>query len=165
MKQFIVLLAILPLTLGLIMQMGLAQSNFSRIAAAESIVRGNAAPAAADAGGFTSDILAAMVLRLESACGIPPSDVAIDADSKAGADGTISYRVSVPIRRLVAAPGIFGIDPKDNSAVYTIEGTVYRRMPPEETEEAEDAHDKTEKTSKAAVETTSAGTGEDKNMN
>jgi hypothetical protein len=141
MKQFIVLLAVLPLTLALIMQIGLAQSNFALIAAAESIVRGSAAPAAADAGGFTNDIRADMAGRLHAATGVPRADISIDADRKAGADGAISYRVSVPIRRLVAAPGIFGISQKDNFATYTIEGTVYGRKEPERTEEAADAAD------------------------
>jgi hypothetical protein len=127
----------LPLILGLIMQVGLSQSNFATLAAAESIVRGRAAPAAADAGGFTDSIRADMAVRLSNVCGVSAADIHISADSKPNTDGYISYQVTVPIRRLVAAPGLFGVKSANNTGRYKIEGTAYARIEDEPKEEKE----------------------------
>ncbi|MDR2163678.1 MAG: hypothetical protein LBO70_07055, partial [Clostridiales Family XIII bacterium] len=63
MKQFIVLLAALPLMLGLLMQIGLSQSNFALTVRAESIVR-DYREAAADAGGFSDALRTEAAMRL-----------------------------------------------------------------------------------------------------
>jgi hypothetical protein len=135
MKQFIVLLALLPLLLGLIMQVGQAQGNFALTVRAESIVR-DAREAAAGAGGFDADIRAEMAARLAAVAGVAPGDVSVEADAAPDGDGELRYRVAVPVRRLVAAPAIFGIKPSENAGVYTIEGkvTVHRQDAEDETE-------------------------------
>jgi hypothetical protein len=127
MKQFIVLLAALPLMLGLLMQIGLAQGNFALTVRAESIVR-DCREYAADAGGFSDALRAEMATRIADATGASPGDISVNADETPDADGVIRYRVEIPIRRLVAAPALFGIAPHENSGNYVIEGTVRVRM-------------------------------------
>jgi hypothetical protein len=128
MKQFIVLLAILPLMLGLLMQTGLAQGNFALTVRAESIVR-DAREAAADAGGFTDGLRAETAARLADIAGVPPGDIAVTADGAPGADGVLRYRFGIPIRRLMAAPALFGVRDRENFGVYVIEGEVHARRP------------------------------------
>jgi hypothetical protein len=123
MKQFIVLLAALPLMLGLLMQIGLAQSNFALTVRAESIVR-DCREYAVDAGGFSGEIRAEMATRLAEMSGARPGDISMDVDETPDTDGIIRYRVEIPIRRLVAAPTLFGIAQHENSSAYVIEGTV-----------------------------------------
>jgi hypothetical protein len=123
MKQFIVLLATLPLVLGLLMQIGLAQSNFALTVRAESIVR-DCREYAADSGGFSGAIRAEMAARLAKATGASPGEISITADETPDSDNVIRYRVEIPIRRLVATPALFGIAPQKNAGTYIIEGTV-----------------------------------------
>jgi hypothetical protein len=122
-KQFIVLLATLPLMLGLLLQIGLAQGNFALTVRAESIVR-DCREYAAESGGFTDAVRSGMAGRLAGVAGALPGDILIDADSQPDADCVLRYRVGVPIKRLTAAPALFGVDPGENSGVYIIEGSV-----------------------------------------
>jgi hypothetical protein len=133
MKQFIVLLAVLPLMLGLLMQIGLAQGNFALTLRAESIVR-DLREAAAEAGGFSNALRLGAAARLSDAAGVAPGDISVAADETPGADGVLRYRVEIPIRRLMAAPALFGMGDRENSGVYVIEGEVHAR-----TEEADEA--------------------------
>ncbi|MDR1292130.1 MAG: hypothetical protein LBJ91_01860 [Clostridiales Family XIII bacterium] len=140
MKQFIVLLATLPLVLGLLMQIGLAQGNFALTVRAESIVR-DCREYAADAGGFSDAIREEMAERLAEATGTPPTGIYITADETPDADGVVRYRVEIPIRRLVAAPTLFGIATHENSGNYVIEGMIRVRTaedPPTEEDEPSD---------------------------
>jgi hypothetical protein len=123
MKQFIVLMAMLPLMLGLIMQTGLAQSNFTLTVRAESIVRDCREIAAAE-GGFSDALRAEMAARLAEAAGVTPGDIGISADEEPDGNGVIRYHLSVPVRRLVAAPGLFSVNTQENAGVYRIEGYV-----------------------------------------
>jgi hypothetical protein len=123
MKQFIVLLAALPLVLGLLMQIGLAQNNFALTVRAESIVR-DCREYAADSGGFSGSIRTEMTARLAKATGVQPGDISVTADETPDSGGVIRYRVEVPIRRLVASPSLFGIAAHENSGTYVLEGTV-----------------------------------------
>jgi hypothetical protein len=132
MKQFIVLLAVLPLMLGLIMQIGLAQGNFALTVRAESIVR-DCREYAAASGGFTDDVRREMTSRLADAAGEQPEDISLTADAVPDADGALRYRVGVPEKRLTAAPSLFGTDPAKNSGVYVIEGVT--RVPAPDSEE------------------------------
>jgi hypothetical protein len=131
MKQFIVLLATLPLMLGLIMQIGLSQSVWTLAVRAEQIVR-EGAEAAAEAGGFGSGIREDIAGRIARAAGVPQGSVSVEADRTPDAEGRLSYRVTVPVRRLVAAPRLFGVSDADNKGTYTIEGSVRAREEPVE---------------------------------
>jgi hypothetical protein len=134
MKQFIVLLAVLPLMLGLLMQIGLAQGNFALTVRAESIVR-DAREAAADAGGFTDALRAETAARLARAAGVSPGDIAFAADGAPNEDGVLRYRVEIPVRRIIAAPALFDVKESENSGVYVIEGEVRARIEEEEEKE------------------------------
>jgi hypothetical protein len=122
-KQFIVMLAALPLMLGLLMQIGLSQGNFALTLRAESIAR-DFREEAADAGGFSHAMRAEAAVRLADAAGVQPGDISVEADSSPDADGALRYRIGVPVRKLTATPLLFGVNPKDNSGVYVIEGEV-----------------------------------------
>ncbi|MDR1495779.1 MAG: hypothetical protein LBS67_02515 [Clostridiales Family XIII bacterium] len=126
MKQFIALLAILPLILGLLMQIGLAQGNFALTVRAESIAR-DCREAAADAGGFSEALRTEAASRLARAAGVSPGEISVAADEDPTADGSLRYRFEIPIRRLVAAPALFGVKSDKNSGVYVIEGTIRAR--------------------------------------
>jgi hypothetical protein len=126
MKQFIVLLAVLPLMLGLLMQIGLAQSAFAVTVRAESIVR-DCREAAADEGGFTDALRVEAKARLADVTGVPPGDISVAADETPDGEGRLRYRFDIPIRRLMAAPALFGVEGSKNSGVYVIEGEVRAR--------------------------------------
>jgi hypothetical protein len=76
-----------------------------------------------------------MATRLSNVCGVSATDIHISADSKPNTDGYISYQVTVPIRRLVAAPGLFGVKSANTTGRYKIEGTAYARIEEEPKEE------------------------------
>jgi hypothetical protein len=130
MKQFLVLLAILPLMLGLLTQISLSQSNFALTVRAESIMR-DCREAAAHSGGFSAELRMETATRLANVAGVSPADISIEADEAPDADGVMRYRAAVPVRRLMAAPAIFGVDSRDNSSIYVIEGSVHA-LPREE---------------------------------
>jgi hypothetical protein len=135
MKQFIALLAVLPLMLGLLMQIGLAQRNFTLTVRAESIAR-DLREAATEAGGFSDALCAEAAAKFADAAGVAPGDIAITADETPDDDGVARYRVAIPVRRLVAAPALFGVGNSDNSGVYVIEGSARAR--PDKSDKGED---------------------------
>ena len=126
MKQFIVMLAVLPLMLVFLLQFSLEQQNSVKIAAVSDIVYA-AKEEAKQAGAFTAEIQAGMKRRISERLGIPESEIIIESevsevyrvDSERGR-GIISYRVSVPIGSIVAGRSLFGIREEDNRYVYTI---------------------------------------------
>ena len=126
MKQFIVMLAVLPLMLVFLLQFSLEQQNSVKIAAVSDIVY-SAKEEAKQAGAFTAEIQAGMKRRISERLGIPESEIIIESelsevyrvDSERGR-GIISYRVSVPIGSIVAGRSLFGIREEDNRYVYTI---------------------------------------------
>jgi hypothetical protein len=126
MKQFIVLLAILPLMLGLLMQVGLAQSNFALTVRAESIAR-DCREAAADEGGFSDALRAEAAARLADVSGVSPGELSVAADETPDSEGRLSYRFGIPIRRLTATPALFGVKKGANTGTYILEGTVHAR--------------------------------------
>ncbi len=126
MKQFIVMLAVLPLMLVFLLQFSLEQQNSVKIAAVSDIVYA-AKEEVKQAGAFTAEIQAGMKRRISERLGIPESEIVIESelsevyrvDSERGR-GIISYRVSVPIGSIVAGRSLFGIREEDNRYVYTI---------------------------------------------
>ncbi len=126
MKQFIVMLAVLPLMLVFLLQFSLEQQNSVKIAAVSDIVYA-AKEEAKQAGAFTAEIQAGMKRRISERLGIPESEIVIESglsevyrvDSERGRR-IISYRVSVPIGSIVAGRSLFGIREEDNRYVYTI---------------------------------------------
>jgi hypothetical protein len=130
MKQFIVLLAVLPLMLGMLMQIGLAQSNFSKIMRIEQIVE-DYRYEASEAGGFTAEMRLAMTYKLARASGAGAGEVYLYLDPPRPAGfGDIHYSIGVPTGKLVAANKLFGIKDRDNDGYYRIEGSVPNRNTP-----------------------------------
>ena len=124
MKQFIVLIATLPIILGLLMQIGLAQQNFIKLMRVEQIV-GDYRAVAAQSGGFSYSMGSDMRHELSAASGVAESSIVMYLDpQKDSGGGSISYRIEIPGFKLVAANRLFGIKDSDNNSAYIIEGTV-----------------------------------------
>ncbi|MCQ2561130.1 MAG: hypothetical protein MJ186_03695 [Clostridia bacterium] len=143
MKQFIVLVAILPLMLVFFVQFSMDQVNSSRTGLLTDMVYA-AKEKAKQEGCFTKDITDELRDNICSAFGISPSDVVIeatdtvkyrimDAGTYTQADwerGLIYYKVSVPVGELMAGRRLFGIRESDNPHLYTIESyTASERLP------------------------------------
>ena len=132
MKQLIVLLATLPVILGLLMQIGLAQQNFVKIMRIEQIVEDHRWQAS-EAGGFTNDIAQDMAVKISGVSGVPESGISMALDPP-GNDGPhyIHFRIEILAFRLVAANKLFGINDSENSGSYVIEGSVISHIPKED---------------------------------
>ncbi|QIB69932.1 hypothetical protein Ami103574_11635 [Aminipila butyrica] len=126
MKQFIVMMGVLPILLLFMMQMGLDQKN-SQVT---SIIQASVYAAKEEAkqqGCFTEaikDKLKEDIIRLT---GIPEEHIDIEAEEKvkyryaSGENRLIHYKVTVQIQELMAAHQIYGISEEDNSYDYIIE--------------------------------------------
>lgn len=136
MKQFLVLLAVLPLMLVFFVQFSLDQMNSSRIGKLNDLVY-TAREEARQEGCFTRDIKARLRAEIADAFDIDPSLVLIEAtgendvkyrieDGSTYSDaqwkrGLIHYKVSVPIGEVMAGRRLFGIKEEDNTYNYVIE--------------------------------------------
>ena len=136
MKQFIVLLAVLPLMLIFFTQFTLDQINESKIALVNDYVY-TAKEEAKQEGAFTASIQSELKQHLAKALNISENDVVITCNAKnrgsvkrmtaaAVSAGDwekrlIHYTVSVPIGKMMAGTEFFGIRAADNSYVYTID--------------------------------------------
>lgn len=126
MKQFIVLMAVLPILIIFMLQMGLDQKN-SEIA---SIVQSSVYAAKEQAkqeGCFTKEIKEKLKDDITKLTGISSNKINIEADSKTkyryakGDDRLIYYKVTVKIDELMVANNIYGISDDNNSYNFTIE--------------------------------------------
>ena len=130
MKQFIVLLAVLPLTMVFILQFSLDQINSSRIAMLSDIVY-TAKEEAKQEGCFTQEIKDGMCGKLSEAFGIEPGEIEFDTSegiqyrlngsASAAERGIIHYRITVPIGKIMAGGRLFGIREDENTYYYTID--------------------------------------------
>lgn len=126
MKQFIVLMAVLPILMVFMMQMGLDQKN-SQIT---SIIQASVYAAkeeAKQAGCFTDEIEKKMKEDIKRLTGIEENMIKVEADRKTkyryskGEERLIHYKVCVRINNLMAANKIYGITDEDNSYQYIVE--------------------------------------------
>ena len=123
MKQFIVMLATLPIMLLFFAQFTIEQANSSKIAIFTDIVY-SAREEAKQAGGFDE---AALRKELSEKLGIPEEDFVIEASEKGsvertsdGSRGIIYYKVVMPMEKTIAGKGFLNI--KDNKKYgYKIE--------------------------------------------
>ena len=134
MKQFIVLLAVLPLLLVFFVQFSMDQMNHARVGLLLDYVY-TAKEEAKQEGGFTTEITEKLRQNISMAFDILPSSVSIETtesvryrmmqgDGMAVEDferGLIYYKVSVPIAEMMAGRKLFGIKKEDNTCRYTIE--------------------------------------------
>ncbi len=128
MKQFIVLMAVLPIMLVFFAQFTLDQINSSRIGILTDCVYLSKEEARQD-GCFTEANLARLKERISSSLGVEPSQIEIEATDRVryrtgtASDperGLVHIRVRVPIGRVMAGKSLFGVR-ADDSYSYTVE--------------------------------------------
>lgn len=126
MKQFIVLIAVLPILLLFLAQFSLEQRNALRTALITDIVY-EAKEEAKQQGGFDAE---ALKNELASKIGVDPSEIVVEAPpvhsvlriEKDGSRGIIRYRVVVPMGEIRAGKKYLGI--KDGKSYgYKIESS------------------------------------------
>ena len=134
MKQFIVLLAVLPLLLVFFLQFSMDQMTHARINLLLDYVYA-AKEEAKQQGCFTEEITDKLRENVAIAFDILPSDVLVETtesvryrmmqgDGMEAEDferGLIYYKVSVPISQIMAGRRLFGIKEEDNVCRYTVE--------------------------------------------
>ncbi len=143
MKQFLVLLAILPLMLVFFVQFSMDQINSSRIAVLSDMVYA-AKEEAKQEGCFTQKIREDLRANIARQFDIDPDSIRIDAtetvryrlmraDDYSESDwerGLIYYKVEVPIGEIIAGRRIFGIREDENTYMYVIESyTASEKLP------------------------------------
>ena len=132
MKQLIVLLGVLPLLMVFMMQYTLDQKNSIAVSRLQEQVY-TAKEQARQEGCFTPAIKASLKAEIGRTFGIPEEEIVIEATETrqyrlnyfdpTGQRGVIHYRVSVPLKNLMAGTHLLGIDKELNEGVYTISGT------------------------------------------
>ena len=126
MKQFIVLMAVLPIMLVLLLQFTNDQANSEKVAFVQSVVYA-AKEDAKQEGCFTDEIKERIVSDICEGLSVPPEYVEIEADDEvkyryAEGDGRyISYRVSVRLDNVMAGGRLLGIEEEKNFTTYVID--------------------------------------------
>jgi hypothetical protein len=122
MKQLIVCAALLPLLLAFVMQFMLMEERYAAVTRSEGAVR-SAAAQASYVGGFSEESEARLRAEIATAFHIDADDVEMELDRKLGGIGeTVAYRIRIPTGKILAAPLIFGISPKENAGSFEIRG-------------------------------------------
>lgn len=126
MKQFIVLMAVLPIMLVLLLQFTNDQANSEKVAFVQSVVYA-AKEDAKQEGCFTDGIKERIVSDICRGLSVPPEYVEIEADDEvkyryAEGDGRyINYRVSVRLDDVMAGGRLLGIEEEENFTTYVID--------------------------------------------
>lgn len=126
MKQFIVLMAILPILLIFMLQFILDNKNSHVIGRVQDIIFA-AKEEAKQEGFFTAEIKEGMKRSIGEAVGIEPEEVVIESDDEmkfryeTGEGRLIRYRVEVPMKEVMAGGRLFGIPDEENRYVYIID--------------------------------------------
>jgi len=130
MKQFIVLLAVLPLMLVFFVQFGLEQLNESKIAIINDFVY-TAKEVAKQDGCFTEEKAEKLISDIASALNISEDKVRIIADSNVKGrmtkdntdwdDSLLHYRVEVDLEGVMAGAKLLGIKDSENCYTYVID--------------------------------------------
>jgi len=134
MKQFLVLMAVLPLLLIFLLQFSLDQVNHSRIGLLSDCIYVSREQAR-QKGCFTQDIRDDLKERISQILDTDPESIQIDATEdpqyrllsgslmeEGGLErGLIYYKISVPMGQIMAGPRLFGIREEDNQLIFAIE--------------------------------------------
>ena len=127
MKQFIVFLAIFPLMMAFMVQFTLQQNMDYRLELVNEAVY-DAKETAKTKGYFSDDEVASLRSVLSEIAGCAEEDVSIEVSEdikyrKGEYDQRemISYRITLPVGRIMAFPSFAGVDKDENTAVYTME--------------------------------------------
>lgn len=126
MKDFIVMMGILPILIAFIMQFAVDYRNYEEVQTIQSVVY-TAKETAKQEGGFSNELQAKIKSDIASRLSINQENVDIVVEEKAGEvgrfddDRNIHYRVEVKIDEIMAAGKLFGISKKDNCRIYVID--------------------------------------------
>ncbi len=126
MKEFIVMMAILPIMLIFMMQIGYEQGNAEKINNIQAVVYAEKEKAK-QAGCFTPKIRQDIKKGIEKVTGIPADEVKVISDGivhrryDSSDERLIHYRVEVPIKNVMAGSGFFKISDEDNRYTYVID--------------------------------------------
>lgn len=119
MKQFIVLMAVLPIMMIFFLQFTADQRHDRIVGEIQEIVY-SAKEVAKQEGYFSPENRSRMREDLGRAAGVDPEEIFIESDDRirtrfgAGEDRLIYFIVSVPVRGVMAAGGILGMTEEDN---------------------------------------------------
>ncbi len=127
MKQLIVLMGVLPILLVFLFQYALDQKNNNHIERFQECVY-QAKEQAKQEGCFTPDIKQEMIGKIKTDFDVTEDEMEIVLEeipqyrtSVFDERELIYYKVSVPIDKIMAGNGFFGISDEDNRGMYTIE--------------------------------------------
>ncbi len=127
MKQMIVLMGVLPILLIFLAQYTLDQKNNDNINRLQECVY-QAKEQAKQEGCFTDEIKEALIDKIENYFFISGDEIEIVLEdvpkyrtSAFDERELIYYKVSVPIKKIMAGNRFLGITDEDNSGIYTIE--------------------------------------------
>lgn len=127
MKQLIVLMGVLPILMVFLSQYTLDQKNNDSISRLQECVY-QAKEQAKQKGCFTVDIKEEMINKIENCFNITEEEMDIVLEeipqyrtSVFDDRELIYYKVSVPIKKIMAGNRFFGITDEENSGMYTIE--------------------------------------------
>ena len=129
MKDFIVLMGILPLLLVFIFQFACDYRGFEEVQAVEHIVY-EAREKARQEGGFGDGTVAEIRRDIAEHLGVSQDEVQVQVSAKAGTVGRfdderlIRYQIRVEVPGAMAGGGLFGIKPEDNKKLITFDGFV-----------------------------------------
>ena len=124
MKQLIVLMAVLPIMIIFIMQMGLDQKNAQTLTAIQSCTYA-AKEQAKQEGCFTEAICSDLRRNISKLTNIKEENIEIEADRtlkyRYSDDKLIHYKVRVTVGNIMAANRVFGLSDKENSYKFSVE--------------------------------------------
>jgi hypothetical protein len=142
MKQFIVLTAVLPILFVFVLQFSLEQVKHSRMTALEDAVH-NFRLRAELYGEHDGDAAESLRSQIAGIYRVDPSEVVVEltivpetgvsgeapgsgGDTPwAGASARILYRIAVPVGRIMAGAGFFGIRDDENRGVLVLSGEIW----------------------------------------
>ena len=125
-KQFIVLLAVLPIMLIFLLQFTYDQCTEYKIAFIQEVVY-SAKEDAKQEGYFTDNIRKRIVKDISEGLDIPESYIKVESPEEIryryniGDKRNIRYKISVRIENIMAGGDLMGIEKKDNHYIYVIE--------------------------------------------
>lgn len=126
MKQFIVLIAVLPILLIFMMQSVYDQKNNDAVNQIQALVYA-AKENAKQEGCFTKEIKAKLKKDLSEALGVSAEEITIESSEgvkyrySKGENRLIHYRVEAPVKNVMAGGSFFQITEKENAYRYVID--------------------------------------------
>ena len=132
MKQFIILAAILPLLLLFLAQYCLDQKNSKMLNLFQQEVY-SAKEEAKQSGCFTPEIKKKLRTELSKTLGVEEEEILIEATEtkqyrinyfdESGGRGIIRYKITFPLKKLMAGGKLLGLKEEENQGMYTVEGS------------------------------------------